>query len=315
VEPDQQRIVDWVNLPEGVATLSLWETLHDGDLLAVESDLLARTVTLKFDVMYVRDFHKLSEQTRFAAAMSGVQSVRSVRSVPWPGGFLLPQRASREEESTLIAECQSKCREESQSWSEFESLIGDGLEVSNAILASGSNGVALELGLLAGDGHYVEARIRGEAIAFFVGEQAVTPEEFVGLGQAYWDAFAKRKSEFAFRTPIPKRYIEVPIRFVERCPTSQSMVFKNISRPTSKEKSFQCPCCGFKTLYGRGQEEICPVCFWEDDGQDSHDADEVRGGPNGHLSLTQARLNFRDFGVSDARFAANVRAPLEDERA
>jgi hypothetical protein len=27
-----------------------------------------------------------------------------------------------------------------------------------------------------------------------------------------------------------------------------------------------------------------PVCFWEDDGQDDHDADLVRGGPNGALS-------------------------------
>ncbi len=28
---------------------------------------------------------------------------------------------------------------------------------------------------------------------------------------------------------------------------------------------------------------------WEDDGQDGHDADVVRGGPNGRLSLIVAR--------------------------
>ncbi|MEU2155428.1 CPCC family cysteine-rich protein [Streptomyces sp. NPDC019396] len=39
--------------------------------------------------------------------------------------------------------------------------------------------------------------------------------------------------------------------------------------------------------------EICHVCFWEDDGQDEHDADEVRGGPNGSLSLSKARETFR----------------------
>jgi hypothetical protein len=38
---------------------------------------------------------------------------------------------------------------------------------------------------------------------------------------------------------------------------------------------------------------MCPVCWWEDDGQDDRDADEVRGGPNGVLSLTQARANYR----------------------
>lgn len=91
------------------------------------------------------------------------------------------------------------------------------------------------------------------------------------------------------------------------------MTFVNVSKPEEPQKTYRCPCCGFKTLYGRGQDEICRVCFWEDDGQDDHDADEVRGGPNRSLSLSQARLNFRDFATSDPRFAANVRAPLEDE--
>jgi hypothetical protein len=69
-----------------------------------------------------------------------------------------------------------------------------------------------------------------------------------------------------------------------------------------------------KTLYGRGQDEICPVCFWEDDGQDNHDADEVRGGPNGTLSLTEARTNFRNFGACETRVLNMVRRPLQDEQ-
>ena len=40
---------------------------------------------------------------------------------------------------------------------------------------------------------------------------------------------------------------------------------------------------------------ICPVCHWEDDGQDDHDADTVRGGPNYSLSLSDARNNFASF--------------------
>ena len=56
------------------------------------------------------------------------------------------------------------------------------------------------------------------------------------------------------------------------------MQFENVSRPIAQQKAYRCPCCGFKTLYGRGHDEICPVCFWEDDGQDEQDADEVRGG-------------------------------------
>jgi Cysteine-rich CPCC len=53
-----------------------------------------------------------------------------------------------------------------------------------------------------------------------------------------------------------------------------------------------CPCCGYPTLGGRGSFEICELCWWEDDGQDDPDADEVRGGPNHDYSLTEARMNF-----------------------
>ncbi|WP_369334942.1 CPCC family cysteine-rich protein [Xanthomonas sacchari] len=65
-----------------------------------------------------------------------------------------------------------------------------------------------------------------------------------------------------------------------------------------KDLPLRCPCCSYKTLSERGAFEICAVCFWEDDGQDDDDADEVLGGPNGNLSLTQARANYQQFGVS-----------------
>jgi len=77
---------------------------------------------------------------------------------------------------------------------------------------------------------------------------------------------------------------------------------------------FACPCCGSLTLPTRGDYELCPVCFWEDDGQDDHDADEVRGGPNGLLSLTQARANYAAFGACDRAFLHQVRSPTPQER-
>ncbi len=63
----------------------------------------------------------------------------------------------------------------------------------------------------------------------------------------------------------------------------------------------------------RGRFEICDVCFWEDDGQDDFDADVVRGGPNGGLSLTEARANYRRFGASDPRRVKDVRPPRPEE--
>jgi hypothetical protein len=53
-----------------------------------------------------------------------------------------------------------------------------------------------------------------------------------------------------------------------------------------------CPCCHHRTLRERANFEICAECGWEDDGQDDGDAHVVRGGPNGRLSLVQARLDY-----------------------
>lgn len=50
------------------------------------------------------------------------------------------------------------------------------------------------------------------------------------------------------------------------------------------------------TLGERRSNEICTVCWWEDDGQDDRDAERVLGGPNGKYSLSAARANFRGHG-------------------
>ena len=59
---------------------------------------------------------------------------------------------------------------------------------------------------------------------------------------------------------------------------------------------YPCPCCGYPTLeiQVRGYE-VCNLCGWEDDGQDDPHADEVWGGPNYELSLSQARSNFERY--------------------
>lgn len=188
----EEQIVDWVNLPEGATEFSLWSTLHDGDLTAIESDPMARTLLLRFDVGYVRDFHNLSADTRFVIVVGGVQSVRAFSSTPWPGGCSIPAGTPAEQQLTLVAEYQSKWREESLSWADFERLTEHGLELSSAVLTQGSESVALCLGLLVGGDSYAKAFIRGEGITFLIGERQVTPQEFVGLGEAYWAAFANK---------------------------------------------------------------------------------------------------------------------------
>lgn len=66
------------------------------------------------------------------------------------------------------------------------------------------------------------------------------------------------------------------------------------------EELHPCPCCGYRTLDERGGYDICPVCFWEDDG--TSDVDR-HSGPN-HMTLREARANFQRFGaVTEADLA------------
>lgn len=62
----------------------------------------------------------------------------------------------------------------------------------------------------------------------------------------------------------------------------------------------------------RGSYELCPVCYWEDDGVQFSDPD-YEGGANAE-SLNQARANFRKLGASSPSAASHVRPPLPEER-
>ena len=76
---------------------------------------------------------------------------------------------------------------------------------------------------------------------------------------------------------------------------------------------YQCPCCAFFTFDNQPDNtfEICPVCFWEDDGIQLHDED-YKGGAN-QVSLKQAVQNFKTYGACELRFKEAVRKPNENE--
>jgi hypothetical protein len=59
---------------------------------------------------------------------------------------------------------------------------------------------------------------------------------------------------------------------------------------------------------------LCPVCWWEDDGQEDSDASEVRQTVNGDLSLNAAREHYHQCGASHPRFIHYVRLPLDTEQ-
>lgn len=80
------------------------------------------------------------------------------------------------------------------------------------------------------------------------------------------------------------------------------------------ETRFRCPCCGLKTLEMPEALALCPVCWWEDDGQEDEDASEVRLTVNGALSLEEARAYYRECGASHPRFLPYVRKPEVTEK-
>jgi len=75
----------------------------------------------------------------------------------------------------------------------------------------------------------------------------------------------------------------------------------------------KCPCCGNYTIDGEDEviTDICPVCFWQYD-EVCHNKPELSGGAN-HVSLNEAKSNYKKYKVSDIRFTNNVRLPKREE--
>ncbi|MGB6745068.1 MAG: CPCC family cysteine-rich protein [Terracidiphilus sp.] len=80
------------------------------------------------------------------------------------------------------------------------------------------------------------------------------------------------------------------------------------------ETRYRCPCCGYRTLEAPGALALCPVCWWEDDGQEDDDATDVRLTVNGQLSLSQARTHYAECGAAHPRFLPYVRKPQVTEQ-
>lgn len=72
-----------------------------------------------------------------------------------------------------------------------------------------------------------------------------------------------------------------------------------------------CACCGFATISEKGNFEICPICFWEDDSV--QEADPWLSGGANEPSLYQAQSYFMNFGAMEERFISKVRSAHSNE--
>lgn len=71
---------------------------------------------------------------------------------------------------------------------------------------------------------------------------------------------------------------------------------------------YQCPCCGYYTFdEPTGKTfDICPICFWEDDGEES-------GGAN-QISLHEAKVNFKLYAACTPNMISRVRYATPEDR-
>jgi len=81
-----------------------------------------------------------------------------------------------------------------------------------------------------------------------------------------------------------------------------------------KKKKYKCACCGYYTFEENLliMQDICPVCFWQNNASQNLDP-TFRGGPN-KVTLNEARKNFKLFGAKNEKSLKHVRKPLEDEK-
>ena len=87
------------------------------------------------------------------------------------------------------------------------------------------------------------------------------------------------------------RYVGVKNEYLEE--QLEAICLHDTNVEGEPEILFACPCCLYRTLKARGQYYICPVCFWEDSGQDKPDD---YSSPN-QITLAAAQVNFESFGA------------------
>lgn len=76
--------------------------------------------------------------------------------------------------------------------------------------------------------------------------------------------------------------------------------------------NYVCDCCGYMTLdEPRGSYQICPVCFWQDDGYIDKEGYYDTGA--NHVQLSEAQANFKKFKACEESSVCHVRNPNQSE--
>jgi hypothetical protein len=178
------------------AQSSMWDALHDADLVEIETDSMARRLSILLDVSHLRAFAKLRDDVRWRLIVDDATVLLARTWEPWPGSVPKEKELSREQERAVVAKYQAKGRTVSLGWNDFEVATNtNGIWLKAANLREEDSGV-----VLSGHGHdkktdsFVEFEVAGKALRCERTDVGPLPlAELLSLGEAYWKEFANRR--------------------------------------------------------------------------------------------------------------------------
>jgi len=172
---------------------SLWVCLHDGYITSLDSDLMARTLTLVVDAPYHWDFHQLASETRFKIVGENVRIAEAFDFEPWLGATEPSRETPWKDAQEQRMKDYQKGRLSSLDWSAFVSQVNipEAYQVMSAELTNNQQFTVLELGVM-GDPNYYTVRIHAERFRFYVGERELLLKDFQDFGDMYWEHFAQK---------------------------------------------------------------------------------------------------------------------------
>ena len=174
---------------------SLWQCLHDGNVISLESDFLARTLTIAVNSPYHWEFHKLPAETSFRIVGENVRIAEVFAFEPRLGAEEPPRETQWEEAQSKRLSDYEKGRLISTDWNAFVADVetDEDYEIMNAELTNGRSPEVLELGIMSyPNSNYRTVRIHAERFRFHVGERELPLQDFREFGEAYWKHFAQR---------------------------------------------------------------------------------------------------------------------------
>jgi hypothetical protein len=191
-------ICDWMFPPAGVEPRSLWEGLHDGEIAAIVSDLLGRSLLLEVRVQHVCEHLRLDADLRFRFVFSGVRSVRATQFRLWPGAYEPAPHLSRTEQEASVRAFQAKGREESLDPAELARTLEAGsFWIVNAEMLEGAEEQAFLFEGTAGpDSRPCTLVIRAESVTIERSDGVSSSlAELLDLGRAFWNDFDKEERD------------------------------------------------------------------------------------------------------------------------